>query len=74
MVSLGPEYILFGTGRHACPGRFFAVNELKAMLAYVLLNYDIKLVDGNRRPDNIWVGGACSANPMSDVLLRKRVV
>ncbi|KAF5315411.1 hypothetical protein D9619_007341 [Psilocybe cf. subviscida] len=74
MTSLSPEYILFGTGRHACPGRFFAVNELKAMLAYILLNYDIKLVDGNHRPDNVWVGASCSPNPTAEVLLRKRVV
>ncbi|KZT10575.1 cytochrome P450, partial [Laetiporus sulphureus 93-53] len=28
-VSTSPEYIPFGHGKHACPGRFFAANELK---------------------------------------------
>ena len=31
------------------PGRFFAANELKAMLAYVVLNYDLKLPDGEQK-------------------------
>ncbi|KAJ7808529.1 hypothetical protein B0H14DRAFT_2197346, partial [Mycena olivaceomarginata] len=34
----------FGHDKHACPGSiFFAVTELKAMLAHVILNYDVKL-------------------------------
>ncbi|KIL60253.1 hypothetical protein M378DRAFT_168265 [Amanita muscaria Koide BX008] len=49
LLSLGVDYVLFGHGRHACPGRFFVVNELKVMLARVLLNYDIKMVDGRGR-------------------------
>lgn len=44
------------------------------MLAYILLNYDIKLVDGKRRPDNLWVGGTCTPNPTAEVMLRKRGV
>ncbi|KAF8913740.1 cytochrome P450 [Gymnopilus junonius] len=52
MVSLSLDFGTFGTGRHACPGRFFAVNELKTMLAYVLLNYDVKLRNDGPRPEN----------------------
>ncbi|RXW14561.1 hypothetical protein EST38_g11290 [Candolleomyces aberdarensis] len=43
MVSVDPTFLLFGHGRNACPGRFFAVNEVKALLAHILLNYDLKL-------------------------------
>ncbi|EPT04775.1 hypothetical protein FOMPIDRAFT_1112759, partial [Fomitopsis schrenkii] len=32
-VSTSPADIGFGHGRHACPGRFSAANELKIMLA-----------------------------------------
>ncbi|KAJ8076560.1 hypothetical protein PM082_000983 [Marasmius tenuissimus] len=42
MVTPTTDYFLFGHGRHACPGRFFAVNELKLLVAHILLNYDIK--------------------------------
>ncbi|KAF5851676.1 hypothetical protein GGP41_000454 [Bipolaris sorokiniana] len=36
----------FGYGRHACPGRFFAANEIKMVLARMLLQYDVKMPDG----------------------------
>jgi cytochrome P450 len=35
-------YSTFGTGRHACPGRFFASTSIKVFLAYILMNYDIE--------------------------------
>ncbi|CAL1702454.1 unnamed protein product [Somion occarium] len=41
-VTTSPEYLAFGHGRHACPGRFFAANEIKTMLCHVILNYDVK--------------------------------
>jgi len=54
MVSTGPDHLIFGHGRHACPGRFFAATELKAILAHILINYDIKAeTEGVRPPDNI---------------------
>ena len=37
-------HILFGHGQHACPGRFFAVNELKIALCHLLLKYDWRFV------------------------------
>ncbi|KAF9008808.1 cytochrome P450 [Cyathus striatus] len=71
MVSLALDYIAFGHGRHACPGRFFAVNELKAMLAYVLLHYDVKLPTNNRPPD-LWFEQSFIPNPKAKVMFRKR--
>ncbi|KAF8202022.1 cytochrome P450 [Mycena galopus ATCC 62051] len=40
VVTTSLDYLAFGHGRHACPGRFFAATELKAMLAHVIINYD----------------------------------
>ncbi|KAJ6568484.1 cytochrome P450 [Mycena capillaripes] len=55
MVSTCPGHLIFGHGRHACPGRFFAAMELKAMLAHILINYDFKAeVEGVRPPDQIF--------------------
>lgn len=45
-VSVGANSLTFGYGRHACPGRFFAVNEIKMIMAQFLMHYDIKNVDG----------------------------
>ena len=55
------------------PGRFFAVNELKAILAHILLNYDVKMADGGGRPENLWIGVSSLPNTEAEVLFRKRV-
>ncbi|KAH7304052.1 cytochrome P450 [Stachybotrys elegans] len=45
-VQSSANYNVFGGGRHICPGRFFANNELKLALTHILLKYDIRLSDG----------------------------
>lgn len=42
LVTTGTESLGFGHGLHACPGRFFAANELKIALVHLLLKYDLK--------------------------------
>ncbi|KAF9482443.1 cytochrome P450 [Pholiota conissans] len=72
-VALTNDYFVFGTGRHACPGRFFAVNELKAMLIHVLLTYDVKMPNDGPRPQDFWFQGNCVPNLTAEVMFRKRV-
>ncbi|RIB03613.1 cytochrome P450 [Gigaspora rosea] len=36
------KYLVFGLGKHACPGRSLAVNEMKMLLHNLILKYDIK--------------------------------
>lgn len=43
---VGVTNLGFSFGKHACPGRGFAVNEIKIVLANFLQNYDMKLPDG----------------------------
>ncbi|KAK0460651.1 cytochrome P450 [Desarmillaria tabescens] len=43
MATPSLDFVFFGHGRPACPGRFFAINELKALMSYVLLNFDVKI-------------------------------
>jgi len=50
LVSTNPEYLSFGHGQHACPGRFFAANEVKIMLIHFLLKYDWRLPEGAPAP------------------------
>ncbi|KAF9231273.1 cytochrome P450 [Melanogaster broomeanus] len=73
LVSTNPEYLAFGHGRHACPGRFFAACILKTMLAHLVVSYDIKLEDGIARPQSLRVGPFTTANPSAKVVFRKRV-
>lgn len=44
MVSVADDFLSFGHGRHACPGRFFASNEVKMLMAYVIMNYDVEFM------------------------------
>lgn len=62
----------FGHGRFACPGRFFASNESKVVLAELLLTYDIKLKEGEERPKNLFFADACFPDPKREVLFRRR--
>jgi cytochrome P450 len=45
LTTATPEYLAWGYGRHACPGRFFAAVILKMLLGHVVLHYDVKLSD-----------------------------
>ncbi|ROW10379.1 hypothetical protein VMCG_02000 [Cytospora schulzeri] len=47
-VTVSPTNLTFGYGRHACPGRFFAANEIKMIVSRALLDYDIMMIDGSR--------------------------
>jgi len=69
-ASISPSYVSFGCGTHAwyaesalsqssltifaSPGRFFASSVMKAMMAYLVINYDIKLEKEGERPPDEW--------------------
>lgn len=38
----------FGSGATMCPGRFFAINEIKQFLCITLLTYDMQLIPGQQ--------------------------
>ncbi|KAK0220495.1 cytochrome P450 [Armillaria fumosa] len=70
MVTPSLDFIFFGHGRPACPGRFFAVNNLKALMSHVLLNFDVKM---DTLPSSTWLAGDQIPDQSSKVLFRKRV-
>ncbi|KAG6919290.1 hypothetical protein DXG01_007422 [Tephrocybe rancida] len=72
LVSLSHDYIVFGYGRHACPGRAFAVDELKAFLAHVLLNYDVAFENNGPRPVDSTFGLVVMPDLTVSVMFRKR--
>ncbi|KAF4122832.1 Cytochrome P450 [Geosmithia morbida] len=59
MVSTSSEYLPFSHGKHACPGRFLVDFELKMIMAYAVMNYEMefpKEYEG-KRPPNTWFAG-----------------
>ncbi|GBB93499.1 hypothetical protein RclHR1_21800002 [Rhizophagus clarus] len=49
------HYVVFGGGKHACPGRFFAINESKLILHKLILKYNIKTKSG-KIENKIYIG------------------
>ncbi|GJJ15190.1 hypothetical protein Clacol_009466 [Clathrus columnatus] len=71
-VNTSADYVPFGHGKHACPGRFFAANELKLMMAYLVLNYDVKMENEGVRPPNVAAALACIPDVTANVMFRCR--
>ncbi|PPQ64529.1 hypothetical protein CVT26_002068 [Gymnopilus dilepis] len=71
LVTTSADYLAWGYGRHACPGRLFAATVLKTMLAHVVMHYDVRFESGVK-PRDVFVG--MNRLPDLDVrmLIRKR--
>lgn len=71
LVSTSAKHPAFGHGAHACPGRFFAANEVKIALAHLLLKYEWKLPEGsNFKP--MPYGMSFLPDPTATLLIRRR--
>ncbi|PKS08122.1 hypothetical protein jhhlp_005397 [Lomentospora prolificans] len=72
-VSVSQNSLGFGYGRHACPGRFFAANEIKLILIHAMLTYDIGLVgDSKERYPNIEFAHMCIPDSKRELLFKAR--
>ncbi|KAJ5690473.1 hypothetical protein N7462_004865 [Penicillium macrosclerotiorum] len=72
LVSPSPEHLGFGYGKHACPGRFFAANEIKIALCHILLKYDFKFAPGSAKPKVQKNGFSLNVDPMASIAVRRR--
>lgn len=71
-MTVTKDFLHFGYGRHACPGRFFAANEIKLILARILLDYDIRMPDGQtERYANINMGTDAFPDPTKEILFKR---
>ncbi|KAJ6557997.1 cytochrome P450 [Mycena capillaripes] len=71
MVALTSDFLTFGLGRHACPGRFFAATVQKLLLAHVIVTYDVKFKDGVRPADE-WMALMATPHSTAEVMFRRR--
>nr|QRG28988.1 cytochrome P450 steroid hydroxylase [Curvularia lunata] len=74
-VTSNEENLTFGYGRHACPGRFFAANEIKMIIARLILDYDIKMPnDQTERYPQIEIGKVSMPDPTKTLAFKRVVV
>ncbi|KAK3177962.1 hypothetical protein OEA41_000094 [Lepraria neglecta] len=72
-AASNPSSMSFGFGRHSCPGRFFAANEIKAIMGYLLLNFDMKFPEGKeKRPESLLFETQFLPNPTATVMFKRR--
>jgi len=71
-VGISANHLLFGDGLHACPGRFFVINEVKIALCQLLLKYDWRLVEGVDQPFEFHRQGQAMTNPGLKVQCKRR--
>ncbi|KAI1795278.1 cytochrome P450 [Ganoderma leucocontextum] len=71
-ASTSPHYIPFGHGQHTCPGRFFVANQMKIVVAYIVMRYDLKLGRDGKRPPNFHFTFNILPAPGGRVLFRAR--
>ncbi|KAL4861664.1 cytochrome P450 [Aspergillus spectabilis] len=69
-LALDEGFLGFGFGQHACPGRFFALNEIKLVLAQMLLRYDFEPLD--KRPASLPILWLNYPAPNATVRVRRR--
>jgi len=69
-VSLNIVNVLQLIAGHS-PGRFFAANQLKLLLASILLNYDIEPIA--ERPPNPWLNNSIGPPIWSKIRIRRRL-
>ncbi|KAE9389808.1 cytochrome P450 [Gymnopus androsaceus JB14] len=72
LVTTSAHWLPFSHGIHACPGRFFAANNIKMILAHLLLNYDVQPFDS--RPPNISIGDISVVPVKATMMVRRREI
>lgn len=70
----GKGSLYWGSGRHACYGRFFASDMIKCLLVIILREYDVGLPEGKGRPESWRLDWKVVPNISAEVLMRERAV
>ncbi|OOF99135.1 hypothetical protein ASPCADRAFT_513218, partial [Aspergillus carbonarius ITEM 5010] len=68
-VQGSPEFLTFGLGRWACPGRQLAIHEIKILLYLFFSRFDVKVKEGSLRVVN-WIN-TTSVPPEVTLLVRR---
>ncbi|CAI2172017.1 5635_t:CDS:10 [Funneliformis geosporum] len=69
-TNVDRSYIIFGGGKRSCPGRFFAVNEIKLALHKLILRYHIETKSGII--ENKFILGPITLPPRNSLIFKDR--
>ncbi|EXX52443.1 hypothetical protein RirG_252990 [Rhizophagus irregularis DAOM 197198w] len=69
--KIGKNFMLFGGGKHACPGRHFAINEINFFLYNIILKYNICTKSGKIEGRRMYSPTAYPSS--SGIIIEKRV-
>lgn len=70
-TAVTTDSVGFGYGKHACPGRTYVSQEMKVILAHILLKYDLKFPDGYQ-PQGLNNGFDSLTDLMASCMVRRR--
>ncbi|KAK4212046.1 cytochrome P450 [Rhypophila decipiens] len=72
-TSLGSDAPGWGGGSQACPGRVFAGDTIKRILARLLMEFDIEVAHGEKKPSrNSMPNGTLAPDMGAGIMLRRR--
>ncbi|UPK91460.1 hypothetical protein LCI18_002395 [Fusarium solani-melongenae] len=72
LVTVRLDNLIFGYGKHACPGIFFAVHEIKTILAELLMRFEVKNAGGfEGRYPNLKHAAFFEPDPFRHLLLKE---
>ncbi|CCM06206.1 uncharacterized protein FIBRA_08450 [Fibroporia radiculosa] len=72
LVNTNVNFLSFGHGGHACPGRFFASIKMKMVLAHIVMNYDVKMEREGVIPRSTRIGHICVPSTRAEMLFQQR--
>ncbi|KZT27519.1 cytochrome P450 [Neolentinus lepideus HHB14362 ss-1] len=66
------HYLPWGYGKHAWAGRFLVSYVMKALMAHILLSYDVRMGGNGKRPRDVWWGYMCSHSRRIKMQIKRR--
>lgn len=70
LTSTSEHNLQFGDGKHTCPGRFMASDEIKLMVAFIVMNYEVAFENMGPRPRNVTIGKFIFPDTRADIRVR----
>ncbi|KAI8147964.1 cytochrome P450 [Fennellomyces sp. T-0311] len=66
-TKVGDDFLLFGEGKHACPGRWFAIQEIKTIISLLLRDYTVRASEPIVFPTTMMTG-----TPSGKIIIDKK--